>query len=164
MKLSIIVAIGKNNEIGKSNQLLWSLPDDLKHFRSTTNGHTIIMGRKTFESIGRILPNRTNIIITRDANFVAHGAVIVHSFEEALEKAKESGTDEAFIIGGGQLYSETLPLADKLYITHVDTTFPDADVFFPEMNCDEWNMTSTESHTKDENHPYDFRFATYERI
>lgn len=163
MIISLIAAIGKNNELGKSNQLLWQLPDDLKHFKELTSERAVIMGRKTFESIGRTLPNRTNIIITTNPNFVVNGAIIVSSLTQALEKAKEDTDGEVFIIGGGMIYAEALPIADRLYLTHVDTEFPDADTFFPEVNCDEWDTTYTESHPADDRHPYDFRYATYER-
>lgn len=163
MILSLIAAIGKNNELGKSNQLLWQLPDDMKHFKELTSGRAVIMGRKTFESIGRTLPNRMNIIITTNPNFVANGAIIVSSLTEAIAKAKEDTDGEVFIIGGGMIYAEALPIADRLYLTHVDTDFPDADTFFPEVNCDEWDMVGSESHPSDDRHPYDFRYATYER-
>lgn len=131
-KISIIVATGKNREIGAENKLLWKIPEELKRFKEITTGHPIIMGRKTFESIGRILPNRTNIIVTRDTKYEIEGAVIAHSLEEAIEKAKEEGPDEMFIIGGGQIFEQALPLVDKLYVTLVEAEFPEADSFFPE--------------------------------
>lgn len=163
MILSIIAAIGKKNELGKSNKLIWQLPDDLKRFKELTSGHPVIMGRKTFESIGRILPNRINIIITTNPNFIANGAIIVKSLTEAIAKATEDTDGEVFVIGGGMIYAEALPIADKLYLTHIDTEFPDADTFFPEVNCDEWDMVGTESHDADDRHPYSFRYATYEK-
>lgn len=139
-KISIIVATGRNREIGAKNKLLWKIPEELKRFKEITTGHPIIMGRKTHESIGRILPNRTNIIITRDSGYSVEGGVVVHSLEEAIVKAKDvSGSrigvrddNEIFIIGGAQIFEQGLPLADKLYVTLVDADFPEADSFFPE--------------------------------
>ena len=132
-KISIIVATGRNREIGAKNKLLWKIPEELKRFKEITTGHPIIMGRKTFESIGRILPNRTNIIITRDSSYLAEGGVVTHSLEEAIKKGQESeGGEEVFIIGGAQIFEQGLDLADKLYVTLVDAEFPEADSFFPE--------------------------------
>ncbi len=162
MQLSIIAGIGINNELGNNNGLLWQLPNDLKHFKDTTTGHPIIMGRRTFDSIGRPLPNRTNIVITRDAGFNADGIVVAHSFEEAIAPYKQTD-QEIFIIGGGQLYAETLPYADKLYITKVNGSF-DADVFFPAINPDEWKVVSTEAHGADERHAYAYTFVVLEKI
>ncbi len=131
--ISIIVAIGKNREIGAKNKLLWNIPEELKRFKEITTGHPIIMGRKTHESIGRILPNRTNIIITRDKDYQVEGAVIVYSLEEAIKKALDSeGSKEIFIIGGAQIFEQALPRAMKLYVTQVYSDFPEADSFFPE--------------------------------
>jgi dihydrofolate reductase len=130
--LSIIAAVGKNRELGKGNKLLWHIPEDMAWFREKTMGHPVIMGRKTFASIGRPLPNRVNIVITRDPLFQAEGVTIVHSLEEAIEKTKETKNDEIFIIGGANLYEQAILIADKLYITQVDALRPDADVFFPE--------------------------------
>ncbi len=124
--------MGKNRAIGRNNKLLWNIPDDLKHFKKITTGHAVIMGRKTFESIGRQLPNRANIIITRDKNFKADGCVISHSLDEALDLAKQKN-EEIFIIGGGQIYEQALPHADKLYLTIVDDE-PKADTFFPDYS------------------------------
>jgi len=125
-KVSIIVAIGRNREIGAKNQLLWKIPEELRRFKEITTGHPIIMGRKTHESIGRVLPGRTNIIVTRDTRYEIReeGAIVVHSLEEALEKAQDAdGSEEVFIIGGAQIFAEALPTADKLYVTLVDRTF-----------------------------------------
>lgn len=151
--VSIIAAIGKNRELGKDNKLLWNIPEDLKRFKDITNGHPIIMGRKTFESIGRVLPNRLNVVITRDPHFKVEGVVVVHSLQEAIEESskyhvagskyrKEQSTNynlqttgnEVFIIGGGQIFSQAINLADKLYLTVVDKDYPDADAYFPEYN------------------------------
>lgn len=137
MKISIIVAIDQKRGIGKAGKLPWNIPEDLKHFKEITNGHTIIMGRKTFESIGRVLPNRTSIIITRDENFKAEGAIIAHSLNEALSLARRRLTrlEEVFIIGGGQVFKEALEkdLVDKIYLTKVLGDF-NCDTFFPDYS------------------------------
>jgi len=130
--LSIIAAVGKNRELGKGNKLLWDIPEDMAWFREKTINHPVIMGRKTFASIGQPLPNRVNIVITRDSTFQAEGVIIAHSLEEAIEKTKETKNDEIFIIGGANLYEQAISIADKLYITQVDALRPDADAFFPE--------------------------------
>lgn len=131
--ISIIAAIGKNRELGKDNELLWNIPGDLKRFRELTSGHSIIMGRKTYESIGRILPNRTNIIITRNKDFNVDGASVVDSLENAIKLAKESsGSEEIFVIGGGQIFEQAMAVVDRIYLTIVDMEYPDADVYFPE--------------------------------
>lgn len=131
--ISAIAAIGKNREIGKNNELLWKIPEDTKYFRDTTSGHPVIMGRKTWESMhSRALPNRTNIVVTRNPDFKAEGAIAVTSVESAIAQAKgHPGDDEIFIIGGAEIYKLALPLTDRLYITMVNGTF-DADAFFPE--------------------------------
>ena len=159
--ISLILAIGKNNEIGFGNKLPWYLPDDLKRFKKTTRGHTVIMGRKTYESIGRLLPERKNIIITRDKNYKAEDAVIVFSIEEAREECKSE--KEAFVIGGGEICKLALPYATKMYLTHVETTLP-ADSFFPEFKQKDWKIVKEEFHPKDEKHNYEFTFKVYKRI
>src|SRR3989344_3567649 len=131
--ISIIAAIGKNRELGKNNKLLWHIPEDLKRFKQLTFGHVIILGRKTYQSIGHTLLNRTNIIITRNTNFSISGAIITHSLDEALKIAKQKEKEEIFIIGGGLIYKEAINIADKLYLTLVDSTF-DADTFFPDYS------------------------------
>lgn len=131
--LSIIAAIGKNRELGKNNKLLWDIPEDMEHFRSTTRGHAVIMGRKTYESIGHALPGRPNIIITRDDTFkTTDGSFIVHSLNEAITLGKEKEKEELFIIGGANIYAQAIDIADKLYLTIVHQTFPEADTFFPD--------------------------------
>lgn len=162
MQVSLIAAIGKNNELGKEGKLLWHLPLDFKHFKDLTTGHPIIMGRKTFESIGHPLPNRTNIVITNDRAYKTDGIEVYHSLEDALKKF-EATEAEVFIIGGGQIYTQALPEADTLYITHVDGSF-DADTFFPKIDTDIWKIVSQEDHTKNENHQYNFSFVTYKRL
>ncbi|MDR3519719.1 MAG: dihydrofolate reductase [Candidatus Pacebacteria bacterium] len=161
--ISLIAAIGKNNELGKSNTLLWKLPADMEHFKKITLAHTVIMGRKTFESIGRPLPNRKNIVITRDANYKKEGVEIVHSLSEALDIVGND-QEEVFIIGGGELYAQTMPVAEKLYITHVDAADKDADIFFPEIIPIVWNEISHIEHKKDEKNPFDYTFSVYEKF
>jgi dihydrofolate reductase len=136
MTISAIAAIGENKELGAKNALLWNIPGELKRFKEITTGHPIIMGRRTFESIGRILPNRTNIVITRAPNYKIDGAIVVNSLNVALDKAKDSpgGDSEVFIIGGGQIFKEALSQVQKLYLTIVHKSFPEADVFFPEYS------------------------------
>ena len=174
MILSIISAIAKNNEIGRRNELLWNLPIDMKHFREITSGHTIIMGQKTFESLGtsslgkpgRPLPNRRNIVITLDKDFKREDIEIYYSIEE-LEKILNKTLkkdEEAFIIGGGQIYKLFINKADKLYITHVDAEFPDADTYFPLIDNSKWKITNEDKHEKDERNIYNCNFTTYEKI
>ena len=136
MTVSMIVAVGTNNEIGKNNDLLWYLPSDLKFFKATTMGRSIIMGRKTFQSLPKALPGRKNIVISSDAGFDAPGATVVTDIESAL---RESETDEVFIIGGASIYKAYFPMADKLYITEVEFEDRDADVYFPEIDLSQWN-------------------------
>ena len=169
MSLSIIVAIGKNNEIGKKNTLLWSLPADMKHFREITSLHPVIMGRKTFESIGKPLPNRRNIVITRDVNYKknlsteARDVELVYSLNEALGLFPNQN-EEIFIIGGAEIYKQTIPIADKLYITHIRAEGKDADSFFPEIIPIVWNEISHEEHQKDEKNPFNYTFSVYDKI
>jgi len=130
--ISLIAAIGKNRELGKENTLLWDIPEDMKHFRETTRGHVVVMGRKTFESIGRPLPHRVNIIVSRDKNYeVPEICIKASSIEEAIEEALKIEKSEVFVIGGAQIYALALPYAEKLYLTVVDKEFPEADAFFP---------------------------------
>jgi len=172
--ISIIAAIGKNNELGKKNDLLWSLPADMKHFRETTRGHTVIMGQKTFESlgkdengkqVGRLLPNRRNIILTRNKTFQKEGAEIVSSAEELTDLlAKTSNeNEESFIIGGGQIYKLFMDKADKLYITHIDAFFSDAEIFFPIIENSKWQKVKSERHPKDEKNNFALEFTEYVR-
>lgn len=130
LRVSIIAALGRNRELGKDNQLLWHIPDDLKRFKRLTLGHPVIMGRKTFDSIGKPLPGRPNIVVTRDAAWAREGVCIAHSIDEALESAKSLDSAEVFVIGGAQIYEQALPYADKLYLTIIDDE-KEGDVFFP---------------------------------
>lgn len=160
--ISIIVAVSENNVIGTEGKLPWRLPADLRRFKELTLGHPIIMGRKTYESIGRALPGRRNIVITRDQDFQAAGCEVAHSLEEAIKMSKVPFDSEVFVIGGGQVYREALPRADRIYLTRVHTRVA-GDAVFPELEKLEWKIISEEFHQKDEKHEYDFTFKTYER-
>ncbi|MFN3772195.1 dihydrofolate reductase [Cloacibacterium normanense] len=157
--ITIVVAMGKNREIGVDNQLLWHLPKDLKHFKELTSGHPIIMGRKTYESIGKPLPNRTNIVISRKNDWFEEGILIVGSIKEALKFAKKID-ENVFVIGGGTIYEQTIDLADQLEITLVDATL-DADTYFPKIDEKIWQKTQEICHEKDEKNQYDFCFQTF---
>lgn len=146
-----IVAIGKNNEIGKNNKLLWHLPEDLKNFKEITTGKTIIMGRKTFESIGRALPNRRNIILTRQIGKKIDGGEVFHSLEEIISLF-ENSDEEVFIIGGADLYNEMMPKFDKLYISFIKKEDKDADAFFPKIDFSDWEVVDGKG-----NEEWDFR-------
>lgn len=163
MTISTIVGMGNNNEIGKDNDIPWYLPADLKYFKRVTTGNPIIMGRKCFESIGRPLPNRTNIILSRNPEFYQEGCILVHSLEAALKIAEEKGAEEAFIIGGGEIYKRALPISQKLYLTQIDVDVPEADIFFPQIEEKNWTLISSEAHEKDAKNPYDYTFNVYER-
>lgn len=164
MIVSHIVAVGNNNEIGKDNDLLWKMPNDMKFFMTTTTGHTVLMGRNTFESFGkRPLKNRTNIVITRQEEYEAPNCVVVNSIEDGIEYARQQGEEELFIIGGGTIYEQSLPLTDRIYITRIDGEF-DATVFYPKLNMDEWKVVHEDRCQKDERHAYDYTFFTLERI
>jgi dihydrofolate reductase len=156
--ITLIAAAAENNALGKDNDLLWHLPNDFKRFKEITSGHYIIMGRKTFESFPKPLPNRTHIIITRQKEYLVEGCLVVHSLEEALEIAPQN--EEVFIIGGAQIYEQALPFADKIDLTRVHTSL-DAEAFFPEFNTSEWNLVFSEKQFKDEKHQFDFTFETY---
>lgn len=160
--ISLVVAKSENNVIGNDNQLIWHLPNDLKHFKEITSGHPIIMGRKTFESIGRPLPNRTNVVITRNKDWQADGVVVAHSLESAIEKAKAID-EEIFIIGGGKIYEQAMELADILEVTEVEHDF-EGDTHFPVIDTEIWKEISRETHSKDEKHPYQYSFVRYQRI
>ncbi len=162
MKLSIIVAVAENGVIGHNNQLIWHLPEDLKMFKRLTSGHPIIMGRKTFESIGKPLPNRTSIIITKNPDFQIEGCITVHSLEEAIEAANEIEENEAFIIGGAEIYRLALPFADTIYLTEVHHTF-EGDTFFPAIDKDIWEEVNRTDHDIDEKHLYKYSFVELEK-
>lgn len=158
---TIVVAMGLKNEIGADNQLLWHLPTDLKHFKEMTTDHPIIMGRKTFESIGKALPNRTNIVVSRKKDWFQEGILIVGSIKEAVKFAKKID-EEIFIIGGGNIYEQTMDITDKLEVTLVKAEL-EADVFFPKINEKIWQKTNEICHEKDDKNNHDFCFQTWER-
>ena len=160
--ITIIAAIGKNNALGKDNQLLWRLPKDLKHFKSLTENHPVIMGRKTYESIGKALPNRTNLVVSRKPDWFQEDILIVSKLKEAIKFAKKID-EEVYIIGGGEVYKQTMELADRLEITLVEEDF-EADTFFPRIDPKIWQKTNEEFHPKDEKNDHDFHFQTYEKI
>ena len=160
MILSMVVAQGRNGEIGKENKLLWYLPADLQFFKKTTTGRSILMGRKTFESIGRALPNRRNIIISRDPNFKIEGGEVYPTIDLAIKACEME--DEVFIIGGASIYNQAFPKVDKIYLTQVDGSF-DADTFFPTLDPTKWEVVWEESHTKDEKNLFDFTFRILKR-
>lgn len=160
-ELTIIVAAAENDAIGKGNKLIWHLSDDLKRFKNLTNGHHIIMGRKTFESFPKPLPNRTHIVITRQNDYkVPDGVIVVNSLEDAIDAAKSD--PQPFIIGGGEIYKQALLLADKIELTRVHEDF-EADTYFPKIDTSVWKETANTFHTKDEKHKHEFSFLTYER-
>lgn len=163
MIISCIVAIDNNYAIGKDNQIPWHLPADLRYFKKTTIGHHIIMGRKCFDSIGRPLPKRTNIVLSRNPYFIISSAVMAQSIEEALEIAYDNGDDEAFIIGGGMIYEQSKNLWNKLYLTKVDLLVEDANIFFPKPNWEEWNLISNQNFEPDEKNKYNYNFEVYEK-
>ena len=166
--ITLIAAAGQNNELGKDNDLIWHLPDDFKRFKVLTTGHYIIMGRKTFESFPKPLPNRTHIIITRDKTYLPKGTpnqekkiIVVHSLDQALLK---SATQETiFIIGGGEIYNLSMDVADRIELTRVHGTF-EADTFFPEIDTSRWQKTSETTHGIDEKHLHGFTYETWDRI
>lgn len=162
MKISQVVAISRNRVIGKDNQLIWHLPADLKHYKNITMGHHMIMGRKTFESIGRLLPGRTSVIITRDKAYTFPGAVVVHSIDEALEAARKAGDSEACIVGGGEIFKQAMSITDKIYLTIIHHDF-DGDTFYPELDEKQWMLTKREDFEPDEKNKYSYSFCEYEK-
>lgn len=157
---SIIVAAAQNNAIGKANGLLWQMPEDLKFFKRTTSGHTVIMGRKTFESVGKPLPNRRNIIITRQENYQVEGAEVVHSLDAALALCNPD--EENFIVGGAEIYSQAMDKVDRIYFTLIYGEF-EADTFFPPILQELWQLVSEDYHNADDKNPYDYNFMVYEK-
>ena len=159
MNINIVVAIAANNAIGKNNKLLWHLPKDLKHFKELTTGHTVIMGRKTYDSVGKPLPNRRNIVVTRQ-NINIPGCEVVNSLEDALQLGAQE--KELDIIGGAEIYRQALPLTNYIYLTIVHQHF-DGDTYFPEINYDEWQEISREDHEPDEKNNLPYSFITLKR-
>ena len=165
MIISLIAALSKNRVIGKHNDLPWYLPDDMKYFMQTTKGHHTIMGRKNYDSIPekfRPLPNRTNIVVTRQHSFKAPGCIVVNSVERGLDISKDNGEQEVFIIGGAEIYKLGIPHADRLYLTEIDAVI-DGDTFFPDVDKRAWRELSRKNHPPDERHPYPFDFVVYEK-
>jgi dihydrofolate reductase len=165
MIISMIAAVSENLVIGRNNDLPWHLPDDMKYFMQTTKGHCVIMGRKNYESIPekfKPLPNRVNIVITGQKDFVAPGCVVVHSLAQALKKASELGPTEVFLIGGSEVYKQGIPLAKKLYLTEIKAEIG-GDVYFPDFNKAEWQEISRIKHDIDPKHKYAFDFVIYTR-
>nr|AIA11423.1 Dihydrofolate reductase [uncultured bacterium] len=159
--VSLLVAYAHNGVIGKDNDLPWYLPADLKRFKELTTGKTVVMGRKTFDSIitrnGKPLPNRTNVVITRDPSYHAEGAEVVHTIQDAL-----TGSDEVFVIGGAEIFKQALPLADQIYATEIDADI-EGDVYFPEIDKSVWRQAARESHQADEKNRYNYSYVTYEK-
>jgi dihydrofolate reductase len=159
--ISLIWAMDENRVIGLHNQLPWRLPEDLKFFKRVTMGHPIAMGRKTYESIGKPLPGRENIVITRDESFLPEGCVIMNSMEEFFEYTAQMD-DEVFVIGGAEIFKEIMPKADKLYLTMIHEQF-EGDTYFPVFDIDKWQLETREKGIKDEKNPYDYEFLIYKR-
>lgn len=159
--IAIVVAVAENNVIGKDNQLMWHLPADLKHFKKVTMGHPILMGRKTYESIGKPLPGRTSIIITRQPEYKAEGCIVVNSVQEAVTKAEQLD-DQAYLIGGAEIYRQALDVTDTIYLTRIHHKF-EGDTFFPELQEEEWETVSEEHHEPDEKNKYRYSFIKLDR-
>lgn len=162
MKLSVIVAAAEDFGIGKDNKLMWHLPNDLKFFKNKTMGHHTIMGRKTYESIGKVLPGRTFIIVTRNSTYTAEGCIITHSLQEAIDRAKANNETEAFVIGGAELINEAIKTADTIYLTEVKATF-NADVYMQDFDRSGWQEVKREDFTPDEKHDYAYAFVELAR-
>lgn len=158
--ISLIVAAAENNAIGKNNQLLWHLPNDLKFFKNTTWGMPVIMGRKTFESVNKPLPGRFNIVITRQPGWKADGVIVATDLQAALQKATETNCKEIFIIGGGEIYKQAFEMANKIYLTRVHTNI-DGDTFFPKVDETEWQLKSTHDFEANEKHQFAYSFQTW---
>jgi dihydrofolate reductase len=160
LKVSLIVAMAKNRVIGANNRIPWHLPNELGLFKSLTMGHHIVMGRRTYESINRLLPGRATVIVTRQRDYAVPGAIVVHSVKEALDACKDD--DECFVIGGADLFRETLPLADRIHLTVVDVE-PEGDTFMPDFDVRAWQETSSQRFPADDKHAYPYRYAVYDR-
>lgn len=163
MTINIVVAASENNVIGKNNRLLWSLPNDMKFFKNTTWAMPVIMGRKTYDSLGKALTGRTNIVVTTNTGFAATDAIVVNNLNAAIEAARATDALEAYIIGGGEIYRQTLPVCDRIYLTRVHTTI-DGDTFFPELAPIEWNLHSVLHFPADEKHVFAYSFEVWDKI
>lgn len=159
MTLTLIAAVAENNALGKDNKMLWHLPDDFKRFKQLTSGHYIIMGRKTFESLPGMLPNRTHVIITRQQDYKAEGCITVNSLDEAIAACPQD--EEVFVIGGGEIYVQAIDKADKIELTRVHGISPEADAFFPDIDSAKWKLVEKMYHPEDEKHKFEFSFETY---
>jgi dihydrofolate reductase len=162
MTITLLVAAAENNAIGKNNQLLWSLPNDMKFFKNTTWGMAVVMGRKTYESVDKPLPGRFNIVITRQPDWKAAGVIVAADLNDALKKAAETNCNDIFVIGGGEIYKQAMEIADKILITRVHANF-DADTFFPEIDESKWQLVANQDFGVDEKHKYAYSFQTWER-
>jgi dihydrofolate reductase len=165
MIISLIAARSRNGVIGRNNDLPWKLPDDMKYFMTTTRGHVVIMGRKNYDSLPasyKPLPNRTNVVVTRQRAFHAPACVVVHDMNQALEVARKNNESETFVIGGAEIYALALPSADRLYLTEIDADIQ-GDTYFPSFEREEWRVTSRTHHDADEKHAYPFDFVVYQR-
>lgn len=163
MIISHLVAASENNVIGKDNGIPWHLPNDFKYFKNLTWAMPIIMGRKTYESLGKPLAGRFNVVVTSQADWKQEGVITAKSIEEAIQKAKETDCKEAFIIGGGEVFKQSLNITDKIYLTRVHTVI-EGDVVYPELNKSVWKMTSENAHPSDEKHKYAYTFQTWEKV
>lgn len=164
MVISAIAAMALDRAIGIHNQIPWYMPEDLKYFKRMTLGHHILMGRKNLESLNnRLLPKRSNIIVTRNPFFLVSGGLVVHTVEEGIRLAQEHGEEELFIIGGEQIYRAAWPYLNRIYITLIETTVPEANVFFPEIKSKDWDLISSQPHPADDKNPYNYTFKEYHR-
>jgi dihydrofolate reductase len=163
MKISMLVAMDRNRAIGHDNRMPWHLPMDLRRFKALTLGKPVLMGRKTAQSLGRALPGRTNLVLTRQGVAPFAGMQVVRSIEQALEAARNESAEELSVIGGGEIYSQLLPMADVLYLTHVDVALAQADAYFPVFEPAQWRITAREAHRADETHAHAFEFVDYVR-
>lgn len=160
--ISLLVAADETNVIGKDNALPWHLPNDLRYFKNLTWAMPVLMGRKTFDSIGKVLPGRLNIVITRNGNWKFDGVTVVHSLDDALEAGRKAGAKEIFVIGGAAIFDSALPQADRVYLTRIHSTF-DGDTYFPSLNTSEWELTKEQPCKSDAKNPYDHTFQVWQR-
>ncbi len=163
MIISSIVAVGRNNEIGVDDDLPWHLPADLKYFKNTTSGHHVLMGRKSFDSVGRPLPGRTNIIVTQNQAFYHSGVHVVHAISDGIKLARDAGEEELFILGGGTIYEQTQHIWNKLYITEIDIEVPAANAFFPKIDFSKWKLSSEKCFPSDDENHYEYCFKVFTR-
>ena len=161
--ISLIAAAAENYAIGQDNQLLWTLPNDMKFFKNTTWGMPVVMGRKTFESLGKPLPGRVNVVITRQKDWAAEGTIVATDINDALKKAAETNCKEIFVIGGGEIYWQSMTVADRIYLTRVHAEFTEADAYFPDIEEAEWKLISNEDFEEDGKHAYAYSFQIWEK-